>query len=61
MEKVKTQSAPDLTISVVSHLQLGLIKNLLEDLDKNCRDSHFELILTLNLCEALSFSLNDFF
>jgi len=55
------QSAPTLTISVVSHLQLGLIKKLLWDLDKYCRDSHFELILTLNLHEALSISLNDYF
>lgn len=61
MEKVETQSAPNLTISVVSHMQMGLIQNLLEDLDQHCRDSNIELILTLNLDEALLFSLDDYF
>ncbi|MFZ2391328.1 MAG: glycosyltransferase family 2 protein [Rhodoferax sp.] len=61
MEKVEAQSAPDFTVSVVSHSQLGLIKNLLGDIDKHCRDSHFELILTLNVDEVLPFSLNDYF
>ena len=61
MEKVEGLPAIDVTISVVSHSQIGLIKNLLEDIDKHCRDSHFELILTLNVDEVLPFSLNDYF
>jgi N-acetylglucosaminyl-diphospho-decaprenol L-rhamnosyltransferase len=61
MEKVEVQSMTDLTISVVSHLQANLIKNLLDDIDRYCRDSRFELILTLNVDEALPFSLNDYF
>ena len=61
MEKVKALSSTDFTISVVSHLQIGLIDNLLKDIDRNCKDSSFELILTLNVDEALPFTLNDYF
>lgn len=60
MEKVAGQSAPDLTVSVVSHAQINLVKNLLDDIDRHCKASHFELILTFNVDEALPFSLDDY-
>lgn len=40
-----------ISISVVSHGQFGLVKNLLDDLEKYCSELNFELILTLNLPE----------
>lgn len=40
-----------ISISVVSHGQFGLVKNLLDDLEKFCSALKFELILTLNLTE----------
>ena len=56
MEKVAAASAVDISVSVVSHLQIGLVAQLLADLDKSCRDSSFELILTLNLDETVPFA-----
>jgi GT2 family glycosyltransferase len=61
MEKVAGLPAIDITVSVVSHAQIGLIKNLLDDIDRYCQSSRFELILTLNVDEVLSFSLDDYF
>lgn len=61
MEKVGVQPGTDFTVSVVSHSQIGLIKNLLADIDKHCRDSRFELILTLNVEEVLPVALDDYF
>lgn len=61
MEKVEAQSTTEITVSVVSHSQIGLIQKLLMDIDKYCRDSPLELILTLNVDEILPFALNDFF
>lgn len=52
--------AMDISISVVSHSQIGLVAQLLRDLDSNCRDSRFELILTLNLDESLPLDLSGF-
>jgi len=46
-------------VSVVSHLQAGLVKGLLEDLAAHCRDA-VELVLTLNLEEELPFASGDF-
>lgn len=42
-----------ISISVVSHGQFSLIKNLLDDLELYCRSSNIELILTLNLPEVI--------
>lgn len=42
-----------ISISVVSHGQFGLVKNLLDDLEKYCSKLNFELILTLNLPEQV--------
>ena len=61
MEKVEEVSTMDVTISVVSHSQINLIKNLLDDIDSYCRTSRFELILTLNVDEVLPFDLDDYY
>ena len=60
MEEIIHSCEVDISISVVSHLQIGLVAELLDDLDKHCRDSRFELILTLNTDENLSFGLDEF-
>ncbi len=49
-----------ISISVVSHDQVGLVKNLFNDIDAFCQESSIELILTLNLKEALPFVKNEF-
>lgn len=59
MEKI-INSVPKVSISVVSHGQIHLVEHLLSDLDKYCQVSTFELILTLNLYEDLSFVTDDF-
>ncbi|MFZ5502746.1 MAG: glycosyltransferase [Pseudomonadota bacterium] len=45
-----------ISISVVSHGHINLINDLLHDLDQYCCGSPIELLLTLNLEEALPFS-----
>jgi N-acetylglucosaminyl-diphospho-decaprenol L-rhamnosyltransferase len=52
---------PKITISVVSHLQATLIEKLLTDLNRHCVGCDLELLLTLNLPEALPFNCNDYF
>lgn len=61
MEKVDELAAIDITISVVSHAQIDLIKNLLDDINEHCRASRVELVLTLNVNELLSFNLDGYF
>lgn len=46
-------------ISVVSHMQVELVKNLLGDLATHCADTA-EVILTLNAGERLPFGVRDF-
>lgn len=46
-------------ISVVSHLQAGLVRSLLEDLAAHCGNA-VEVILTLNVDEPLPFKVSDF-
>ena len=60
MEKVANTCSADISISVVSHSQIGLVAQLLGDLQKHCQSSSFELILTLNLGETLPFVLDTF-
>lgn len=55
-----TDNTPKISISVVSHGQIQLVANLLHDLTQFCHVSTFELILTLNLNEALPFVVADF-
>jgi N-acetylglucosaminyl-diphospho-decaprenol L-rhamnosyltransferase len=60
MEKVTPKPPVDISISVVSHAQIGLVAALLTDLQTQCGDSSFEVILTLNLDEDLPFGLDRF-
>jgi len=60
MEKLTAKKAAEISISVVSHGQIDLIANLLHDIDRHCRALPLELILTLNLEEALPFVAGDF-
>lgn len=61
LDEVTTEpSRMDISISVVSHLQIALVCELLDGLEKYCRDSRFELILTLNLDEPLPFITESF-
>lgn len=53
-------SPPKLSVSIVSHLQADMVKALLEDLDNLCEVYPIEVILTLNLPEALGFGLEDY-
>ncbi len=50
----------NISISVVSHLQIALVAQLLGDLEAHCTGSSFELILTLNLDETLPIEVNGF-
>jgi N-acetylglucosaminyl-diphospho-decaprenol L-rhamnosyltransferase len=49
-----------ISISVVSHGQISMVEILLHDINEYCHDLSLELILTLNLEEAVPFSLNAF-
>jgi len=60
MEKVAGRLAADISISVVSHFQIDLVGQLLVDLELCCKDSNFELILTLNVDEVLPLALDGF-
>lgn len=60
MEEIAGKRSTEISISVVSHAQIGLINNLLRDIEEHCRDSSLELILTLNLNEALPPCLDSF-
>ena len=60
MEQKAMNSPVDISISVVSHAQSGLIAALLADLESYCQESRFEVILTLNLDEELPFALDQF-
>ncbi len=48
------------SVSVVSHNQIGLVKGLLSDMAKYCPAGVVEVILTLNLSEELPFSESDY-
>ena len=58
MEKIAC--APVVSISVVSHGQISLIINLLRDIQSSCSGTSLELILSLNIDEALPFSVENF-
>lgn len=51
---------PDLSISIVSHLQIRLVELLLADIRQNCSGVSIEVILTVNVEEPLSLSTNDY-
>lgn len=60
MEKMIASRAPAISVSVVSHGQVHLVENLLHDIARHCPALSLELILTLNLDEALPFSEDGF-
>jgi hypothetical protein len=61
MEKVADSSMVFLSISVVSHGQMAMVSQLMQDIQDNCQNLDVELILTLNLAEELAFEKSDFF
>lgn len=60
MEKVVAPVLCKLTISVVSHGQMGLISQLLQDIETHCQGLALEVILTLNIPEAVQPDLNRY-
>jgi len=60
MTQIAAKQPPEISISVVSHAQIQLIKCLLHDINRHCRTSLIELILTLNLDEILPFAADSF-
>jgi GT2 family glycosyltransferase len=53
-------TSPVISISIVSHLQAALIKDLLADIASHCHRYPLEVILTLNLPEELAFNPERF-
>jgi N-acetylglucosaminyl-diphospho-decaprenol L-rhamnosyltransferase len=49
-----------ISVSIVSHMQAGMVKALLSDLDRLCKTHALEVLLTLNLPETLPFDSGDF-
>lgn len=60
MEKIVDRHQADISISVVSHAQIGLVVQLLGDMEAHCQDLSFELILTLNLDEEWHYAPDSF-
>jgi GT2 family glycosyltransferase len=60
MENLTAINTGKISISVVSHAQIDLIGDLLQDLEHYCQASSFELIVTLNMDETLPFALESF-
>lgn len=60
MGRIVSEPVADISISVVSHAQIGLVAGLLQDIEMYCKGSSLELILTLNLDETLPFSVDGF-
>ncbi|MDD2918626.1 glycosyltransferase [Rhodoferax sp.] len=60
MEKIDRPPQALVSISVVSHRQMALICGLMQDIQENCANLNLELILTLNLDEALTFFDADY-
>jgi len=51
---------PKISVSIVSHRQIGMVGALLGDLDKVCTVDSMEVILTLNSPEFVKFDLTGF-
>jgi len=60
MEKIVESSAVTISVSVVSHGQMHLILNLMQDMKAHCSDDGLELILTLNIDERLPADMAHF-
>lgn len=61
MEKITDSRKGLLSLSVVSHGQMAWVLMLMADLQKHCRGSQLELIVTLNVDEPLVFDASDYF
>lgn len=55
------QRTPAISISIVSHLQAALVKNLLVDIARCCVAESLEVLLTLNLPEQATVDVQDFY
>lgn len=53
-------SLPNISISIVSHLQAGLVAELFNDLKMQHSSQNIQIILTLNISEKLSFNIDDY-
>ncbi|BCK88828.1 rhamnosyltransferase WbbL [Sideroxyarcus emersonii] len=51
---------PELSISIVSHRQIGLVQKLLSDIQRYCAGTLVEVILTSNVEEQIPFEASDF-
>jgi hypothetical protein len=60
VENKVTGGTTIISISVISHMQMDLIDNLLHDIHKHCRASSLEFILTLNLDEELPVTIDNY-
>ncbi len=60
MEKIESVESTVISISIVSHVQMNLVVQLLADLETHCKDVSIELILTLNIEESLPFIMDGF-
>jgi len=52
--------SPYISISIVSHLQYGLVEQLLGDIEKYCKEFPIEVMLTHNVQEEITVSLRPF-
>lgn len=53
--------SPIISISIVSHLQIGLVKLLLSDIEDFCKGMSIEVLLTLNLAEFFDLNAENYF
>jgi hypothetical protein len=53
-------SLQKISISIVSHLQGDMVKELLSDIECYCGDNNIEVLLTLNMKEVVSFTEQSF-
>lgn len=60
MDKITSTNEVDISISVISHKQAALIKNLLNDIEDYCLNLLIEVIITINTNEDIPFSANDY-
>ena len=60
MEQITSKNEVEISISVVSHSQIHLVGDLLQDINIHCRAMSLEFILTLNREETLPFDTGSF-
>lgn len=60
MEKIEQSTPVAISISVVSHGQMQMIKHLLQNIQVHCIGQSIEFILTHNIQEDTAFSVSDF-